>query len=184
MYVLIKVLSHANARRKRTGWRVTNLSLLLVVFKWHRGSEGVNYTIWVLETNFYYELMEFCPRNKVCKWARSKLCIMRYRVWFQKQRLQWWVTADLASRNQILLQCALGPDWENQILQWWVTLFPETVAMVRYRNHNLQMRIFSASIFFSNEKQSKTKHTPNKQTKTNKAKHTNQPSKQAPKYRK
>ena len=44
--VLMKILSHARKRRekrrRKKGWRVSNFALLLVVFKWHHGSEGIN----------------------------------------------------------------------------------------------------------------------------------------------
>ena len=40
--VLMKIPSHANVRKKTKGLRVSNFTLLMVVFKWHHGSGGVN----------------------------------------------------------------------------------------------------------------------------------------------
>ena len=49
--VSMKILSHASAKRKerkkeKKGLRVSNFPLLLNVFKWHRGREGVNMPRW------------------------------------------------------------------------------------------------------------------------------------------
>ena len=38
----MKILTHASAKRRQKGLRVSNFPLLMVVFKWHHGSEGVN----------------------------------------------------------------------------------------------------------------------------------------------
>ena len=40
--VLMKILSQAGAKKKAKSFKVSNLVLLLVVFKWHPGSDGVN----------------------------------------------------------------------------------------------------------------------------------------------
>ena len=40
--VLMKVLSHANAKKLKKDLRISNFAHLLVVFKWHHGSDGVN----------------------------------------------------------------------------------------------------------------------------------------------
>ena len=44
LYVLMKILWQASAkqRERKKGLRVLNLTLLLLVFKWHHGSEEVN----------------------------------------------------------------------------------------------------------------------------------------------
>jgi len=38
----LKILSNASAKRRQKVLRVSNFSPLLVVFKWHHDSEGVN----------------------------------------------------------------------------------------------------------------------------------------------
>ena len=42
LWVLMKILSQANAKKKTKCLRVSNFVILLVVFKWQYGSEGVN----------------------------------------------------------------------------------------------------------------------------------------------
>ena len=41
-------------KRRQKGWRVSDFALLLVAFKWHPGSEGVNHVgwLWVLKSWF------------------------------------------------------------------------------------------------------------------------------------
>ena len=38
----MKICSHANAKNKQKGLRISNYLLLLVILKWHHGSERVN----------------------------------------------------------------------------------------------------------------------------------------------
>ena len=45
--VLMKTLSHANVKRRQKCLKVSDFALLLVVFKWHHGSEGVNSVAWL-----------------------------------------------------------------------------------------------------------------------------------------
>ena len=40
--ILIKVLSHTNAKKKTERLKDSNFALLLVVLKWYHGSESVN----------------------------------------------------------------------------------------------------------------------------------------------
>ena len=40
--VLMKIVLHASVKTKKKSLRVSNFILLLVVFKWHPGSEGIN----------------------------------------------------------------------------------------------------------------------------------------------
>ena len=40
--VLMKILSHTSVKKKTKRLRGSNFTLLLVIFKWHHGSEGVN----------------------------------------------------------------------------------------------------------------------------------------------
>ena len=42
--VLMKILSHANAEKKTESLKVSNFALLMIVFKWHYGTEGVKFT--------------------------------------------------------------------------------------------------------------------------------------------
>ena len=40
--ILMKILSHTSVKKKTKRLKVSNFALLLVIFKWHHGSEGVN----------------------------------------------------------------------------------------------------------------------------------------------
>ena len=46
--VLMKILSHTNAKKKTKTFRITNFTLLLDISKWHHGNERVN---WIQQSN-------------------------------------------------------------------------------------------------------------------------------------
>ena len=74
--VLMKILSHATWKRKQKSWRVSNFALLIVVFKWHHGSEGVN----IRHSHVWSRLPKIAVSWKLCslpRWWRTVICSWR-----------------------------------------------------------------------------------------------------------
>ena len=55
LYVFMKILLHANMKKKTKRLKISNFTLLLVVFKWHQSSERVNSMTSTGRGNKYYE---------------------------------------------------------------------------------------------------------------------------------
>ena len=58
-------------KRRQNGFRVSNFSLLMVVFKWHHGSEGVNKICFVGRTTSY-GIKKICQGLYRLKWSAMR----------------------------------------------------------------------------------------------------------------
>ena len=114
LWVLMKILSHASLwKRRQKGLRVSNLALLLVVFKWYHGSEGVKNQLYSANTpNYVREQMfaqlrtgftDFDDDDGIASVLQSSMTAMalrqHYRLWWRRR--YWETSRDIDGDNGV-----------------------------------------------------------------------------------